>query len=219
MTEGPQSNPVLKDLEEWGYPPRAAVVIRHSERNDSAGWPLSPRGHELAVALGRGFGVYREVRAFHSPALRCEQTAIDISQGAVEAGSVFTDVRPERVLGFSYLLDGDRPGADVNRLPEGFLRNWISGRLDPALVQPLDVKAQQHLALVLRTLSEAADEPRLDVFVTHELNVLMMEEGVLGIRHDELGNPEILDGVTFRLDHGDASARYRNRIRRGGLSR
>lgn len=217
MAEKPEPSPILKDLEEWGNPPRAAVVIRHSERDHSPGWPLTPRGHQLAVALGRRFGTYPGVRLFHSPALRCEQTAIDISKGAVESGTAFTSVSCEKTLGFSYIPDGNRVGSNVNELPAGFMRNWISGQLDPALVKPLEVTAKEHLALVLRTLLEARDRNCLDVLVAHEFNVLILEEGLLEIRHEELEKPEFLDGVTFRVDHGEVSARHRNRIRRVGV--
>lgn len=219
MTGKLEPSPVLKDLEAWHYPVHAAVVIRHAEREPLTGLvpktlPLTPRGHELAVALGGLLGNYRHVRIFHSPALRCEQTAIDISKGAVESGTALTSVRCEKLLGFSYILDRDRVWGHVERLPDGFFRNWLLGRLDPTLVKPVDVTAQEHVALVLRTMSEASDGPRLDVFVTHDLNILVLWEGLLKIRHEELENPEFLDGVTFRLDQGGLLARYRNRIRR-----
>ncbi|HYB79469.1 MAG TPA: histidine phosphatase family protein [Thermoplasmata archaeon] len=210
--------PVIDDLQDWGWPDVAAIVIRHAERlpiphaRDLNYVGLTDSGVIAAEEMGRQLARYAGIRILHSPVARCEQTALALSSGARTAGSTVFEIRSERRLGGSYLIDRDSALRKADTLGTSFIREWFSGRLEPGLMLSLSESLRIHLDLMKERLGSTGLGPRLEVLVTHDWNVSVLREGFLGVRNEDVGWPEYLDGVSFVLRPTGLEARFRQRI-------
>jgi broad specificity phosphatase PhoE len=215
-TDSADGHFVVEDLEAWDWPARAAIVVRHAERlpiSSAIGTshvPLTDSGHIAAKVLGRTLSRYSEIRLSHSPVIRCEQTAEGIAAGAAELGSYIARIRPETVLGGSYILDRDRALVKADELGLGFVRAWFAGELETGLMRSLKDSLQDHIGLVRRDMAMSGPESSLSVYVTHDWNVSVLREGLFKLRNEDVGWPGYLDGVSFRLVASQIEARYRS---------
>lgn len=210
---------IVQDLADWDWPAPAGIMIRHAERDpissvreiDLVG--LTEAGSAAARDLGRRLAHYPELRVFHSPVARCERTGTAIAEGAAEGGSRVLEVSRESLLGGSYTIDRTRAFAKAEELGSQFLRVWFSGDLEPGLMRPFDDSLHEHLSLVRKGLETSTPRKLLIVYVTHDWNVSVVREGLLGIRNEDAGWPEYLDGVSFALRSGQLQCRFRKRVR------
>jgi len=209
---------LVQDLADWGWPTPAAILIRHAERppvtslKEINHLELTEAGRAAARQLGRRLAHYPELRLIHSPILRCEQTATAIASGAAEGGSEISEVRRESVLGGSYAIDRTRALTKADELGSQFVRAWFSGALEPGLMRPLGESLREHVDLVRKGFETNTSGELLTVYVTHDWNVSVLREGLFGIRYEEEGWPEYLDGVSFALFSGQLQCRFRKRV-------
>jgi hypothetical protein len=173
---------------------------------------LTRSGIVASEEMGRQLARYAKLRVWHGPARRCQQTGLALASGARTAGSTVLEVRSEGTLGGSYFIDSDRALGMSNKLGTSFLREWFSGRLEPGLMHPLPESTGVHLDLVRLSLNEHALGPRLEVLVTHDWNISVLREGLLGVRDEDAGRPEFLDGVSFLLGPTGLEARFRDHL-------
>lgn len=211
-------HPNLDDLRDALKSGPAVLLLRHAPRGDISDprtghdVPLTPEGQTLATQLGvRIAKLLREedvVVLAHSPVFRCEQTAIAIHAGLATA------VRPAKVigkrghLGGPYLVDSKPALDEAARLGHRFVREWFDGALPASLVQPRPEAARDQIAHALEAL-DGPDRPRLAVLVSHDWNLMLVREHVFGIRHEEAGWIDFLDGVAIARSSDGASVRYR----------
>lgn len=188
----------------------AAALLRHAARHpivDSTQPTLAeitPAGAEAAEKMGRQLNGYSEVRIFHSPVKRCQQTAEALARGAQAAGLRLGCVRPEPALGVDYILDLVKAGQLTDLHGERFVRLWLQGEIPEGVVEPAPMLARNKLAFLSATLRETGAAPgRLDLHVTHDWNILVLRELTLGLRHEDLGWMSFLDGLALSLQ-GDA---------------
>jgi broad specificity phosphatase PhoE len=182
---------------------RAAIMVRHSERESLTDMreahliPLTPRGEEGARAFGRHLPPGRVVRALHSPISRCAVTAARIVDGyrAVGGDAALAGVLPE--LGGPYVLDLPATIRLSNELRARYPRAWFDGELPPGVAMPRDEASSLTLTGVDKVLRGAAPGTLL-VLVTHDWNVLLVRESVLGLKFEEVGWIDYLDGLLVR---------------------
>lgn len=196
----------------------AAVFLRHAEREpivDSAEPTLAeitPAGAGAAEALGaqiRGFGC---VRLFHSPVKRCRQTAECLARGVSSTGCPVEIVGPEPALGIDYILDLKEAGRLTVLHGNHFVRLWFSGQVAPNVIHAAQRIATRKLAHLMRRLDEpCAQGRRLDLHVSHDWNIIVLRELVLGVRHEEAGWLGFLDGIAFAPVATGLQAVYRDR--------
>jgi hypothetical protein len=211
--------PVIGDLREWGWPEVAAIVIRHAERPSIKTWRevrhvgLTRSGIVACEEMGRQLARYANIRIWHGPVRRCEQTGLVLASGARTAGSTVLEVRSDETLGGSYLIDSDRALTEAGKVGSpSFVRDWFSGRLEPGLMRPVPESTRAHLDLVRAALRQDGLGSRLEVLVTHDWNVMVLREGLLGVRSEDIGWPDFLDGVSFRLRPTGLEARFRDHL-------
>jgi broad specificity phosphatase PhoE len=175
-------------------------MLRHSEREALVDMreahlvPLTPRGEEAARAFGRNLPAGRTVRALHSPISRCAVTAARIVEGYRAAGgdAGLAGILP--VLGGPYVLDLAATVRLSNELRARYPRAWFDGELPPNVAMPRDEASDLTLRVVSGVLDENAPGTIL-VMVTHDWNVLLVRESVLGLRFEEVGWIDYLDGL------------------------
>lgn len=201
-----------------GHP--VAAVLRHAARHaiTDAAHPeravLTDEGHAAAEAFGVALGDFARVRLFFSPVLRCQQTAEGIARGARQAGAAVEIHGPHESLGIGYTRDRDEFGRLFELHGEHFVRLWCGGELPAHVIDPSDRCAGEILAHIRQRLAEVAATPRaLDLHVSHDINIMAVREHVIGLRHEDVGWLNFLDGVAFRWCDDGLRAVYRERHR------
>jgi len=193
----------------------AAVFMRHAPRPPVVDLAVSPwvgitaAGQEAAEAFGAGLAGVVAVRIFHSPILRCAQTAAHIAQGAEAAGVDAKVIGPREELGASYLVDIGEVVRLGNALGRDFVRRWFAGEIGETVIRPPAAVLAEYLRYLTRGLGDGAAADRVDLHVTHDWNVLLLREGTLGLRHEEAGWIDYLDGVVVERLGVDLQVVYR----------
>ncbi len=187
-----------------------AVLLRHAERSsidtveDSFRALLTSAGMTAARLLGGRLAGHRPVRLAHSPVERCRQTAACVAEGVRAAGGEAVLLGDRLELGGPYMLDFRQAMAEV--LAHGarrYVRAWFDG-LPPGAgqVRPFRESAREQVALLGAALDEAGSAG-LWVGVSHDWNLLLVREGYLGVRHEDGGWPDYLEGVAAWRDRAE----------------
>jgi len=213
----------LELLETLGTLPadgRSAAILRHAarfpiiDRTVPTLAEITPEGAVDAENFGRLISGFDRVRLFHSPVKRCRQTAESIACGAQKAGLAVEHLGPEAALGVDYILDLAKAGRLTEQHDEHFVRLWMAGQVAPEVIQSTTQIAEAKLGYLTRKLrAPVIAGRRLDLHVSHDWNILTLRELMLGIRHEEAGWLDYLDGVAFSLNGDRLEAVYRGHRR------
>jgi broad specificity phosphatase PhoE len=175
------------------------AVLRHSARDDITDVrdapfvPLNAYGLEAARALGAALPKGRRLILRHSPIPRCQQTAEEILAGYGSGELQGAD----EGLGIPYVLDLDRLAGLAGHMGQReFAGKWFADELDPGVVQPAE-EAARALATLASDRLRAAQPGELHLLVSHDWNVLLLRERLMGIAHGDVGWLDFLDGVVF----------------------
>lgn len=198
-----------------GHP--TAILVRHAERDAITDLSrheealLTENGHARAAIAGRLLasslaGVVEEVieasrpaddvTLIHSPVPRCKETALGLHKGLLEAGKRARIVGERAELGASYLKDPIGLARSYLKHGKGFVRAWFDGEIDLSFIDSCDVVAQRQL----QALQQSLREHPFVVAVTHDWNIAALKEHALGLRFEDTGWPQFLDGVVVALD-------------------
>jgi len=194
-----------------------SLLIRHAERypivnaTDPTQAELNPAGRTAAEALGARLEGFSRLRLFHSPVKRCRQTAECIAHGAASAGLAVTLVGPQDPLGIDYILDLAEAGRLTAQHGDHFVRLWFSGQISARVIRPAAEIAAEKLAYLTARLDDDAGLGRLDLHISHDWNTIILRELMLGVRHEEAGWLDFLDGVAFEPRPGALRAVCRDR--------
>lgn len=198
------SQKVLDSIHALPGTAHAAAMIRHGERHkltsttDPTAALLTEEGKRAATAMGAGLRHFSHLRLFHSPVERCRQTAQCLAEGARTAGLHVELAGPEHRLGFGYTKDMATACRMYSAMDEAFIAHWFTGQVPEEVIS-----RPEHLAdLTLNHITARLQEPstrgrRLDLHVSHDWNLLVMRELLLGLTHEEAGWLGFLDGLAF----------------------
>ncbi len=184
---------------------RTTALVRHSARefNPDRGDlenPLTDEGRALAQKFGEALPRDVFLRAYASPVERCMETAALSLDGHRSMGGSASRHRELEGLGVFYVLDQRkmfRIIVSAQKDGRDFMREWLDAALDPdTMIAPRQC-AEIMVGLVLEKLRQQAQRegPTLDLCVTHDMNLHLIKDQVLGLRHEEHGQVEFLDGV------------------------
>jgi hypothetical protein len=160
------------------------------------------------------------LRAIHSPVERCAETARGIAQGADAVGVAAIVVGHDPGLGDPFLRDRQRALALAEELGPRFLRHWFEGRVAASVLQEHQEAAAQQLAVWAHHV-ETTEIDSAVILVSHDWNLALVREVVLGIRHEDAW-PHFLEGVVIAVDGDDivvGSCGRTGRVRRATLPR
>ncbi|OPY34279.1 MAG: Histidine phosphatase superfamily (branch 1) [Methanomassiliicoccales archaeon PtaU1.Bin124] len=189
---------------------RAAIIVRHAERPaltsvvDSLGVGLTEKGMADALAFGRSIPFFPVVRVWHSPSLRCIQTAEQIALGMKENGSSVLLFRDDWTLCGPYVKETECL-LMAERLGDRFMREWFEGRMDPRIIDPVPDATKMVLGPILSKLDDAGG---LDIHVSHDWDIMLLRESLLGMKYETEGWLPFLDGMTFFKTGAEAYACY-----------
>ena len=184
----------------------AALFVRHAEREAV----LDLRHHEAARLTAKGHAQAREagallaaastyVRVHHSTVERCGETARGLVEGVVAAGGRAELIAELPALASPFVLDPERLFALAGSAFPTFLRDWFDGKFPVDVVMPRGAAALGQLSAVLEHLNDRA---ALHVFVSHDWNILLVQEEILGQPLEERW-PHFLDGFALAIDGDD----------------
>jgi hypothetical protein len=143
---------------------------------------------------------------------RCAQTAEHIAQGAASIGVAAEVVGPREELGVDYILDLNEAGRLTVVHRDHFVRLWFTDQVPNTVIRAPQGIASRKLEFVTARLREPAPVGRrLDLHVSHDWNVIVLRELLLGVRHEEAGWLTFLDGVAFVGEAEKLRAFYRER--------
>lgn len=184
---------------------RAGLVVRHAERHPVLDLRthedvlLTDNGHAQALAAGKLLaGLARHVRLHHSPVERCAQTARGLVAGAREAGAHAEVVGPLPLLASPFIRDAARAWELVGKMGPRFIREWFDGRLPPDVFEPRTSAAHTQVDVVRGVLEETESDV-LNICVSHDWNIALVREEVLGVRPEQRW-PGFLDGIGVAID-------------------
>ena len=210
---------LLETLRSLPAQSNAAVFLRHAERfpivaaTDPTLAELTPSGHAAAEAFGTRISGFARVRIFHSPVKRCRQTAEGIALGLGATGCPVEIAGPAEALGVDYIVDGAETARLSTEHGAHFIRMWFSGQVGPAVIHAADRIVARKLAYLTERLEQPVyDGRRLDLHVSHDWNILTLRERLCGVRHEEAGWLDFLDGVVFSPAGAGLRAVYGDRV-------
>lgn len=173
-----------------------AIIMRHAQRDaiidirDALMVPLNPEGIKAARKLGTEMQHLGKLSLYHSPVYRCQETAESMVDGLANESSV---VGPMDVLGGPYVKgEWSALAHEISRegmLP--FVRKWFDNKIDSDLMHPLEYVAE----LKINYLREMLSRNISTIHVTHDWNILILREYFFGLKHEDLGNPDFMDGI------------------------
>lgn len=190
-----------------------AILIRHAERYpidvmSNALQPLlTDKGKSDARSLGERLSRYSPVTLYHSPVQRCVETAECIREGIERSNKM------ARIGGYLLELGGPYLTGSwdmvVNCIEElghtMFIRKWFNNELPDAILMPLAQAAELQLNILVDQLRSGAGST---INVTHDWNIMMVREYYFNLRHEEIGDPDYLDGVWAHITDGALHLRY-----------
>jgi len=210
-----QGNELLQTTKTLNAATSTALFLRHAERYELTDYrtsfavELTPNGKQMAERFGNQLPVNKPVRLFHSPLKRCRQTAEGIARGATAAGLAVEFVGEQPILGVGFILDEAKTEKLAMHYGLDFIRAWFSGQIGSDVIKPPRQIAQEYLEYLAARLSEDALPGRLDIHVSHDWNTMVLRELMLGIRHEEAGWLDYLDGLAIQMEHNGLQVFYR----------
>lgn len=178
---------------------RVALLVRHAERGHIADLSrheevlLTPAGHVAAAESGARLAVAcgERIALVHSPVPRCGETAAGLGRGLTDAGKAVDVVGVDDDLGASYLRDKVKLAAAFMRHGKQFVRAWFDGDVDADTIDPCAAVAERQV----RALQRHLNAHPFVVAVSHDWNIAAVREHALGLRFEDVGWPQFLDGV------------------------
>ncbi len=204
---------VLDDIRNFPPDKKAILIIRHAERYtideiENVHLPLlTEKGKRDSFQFGRDLSKIGEVRLFHSPVMRCQETAVEISRGLNESGNEAAVAGHALELGGPFIAgDWKDIAAEIKRHGyREFVRMWFDGKVSEKTIMPLGRSAILTTEFFLRQYN---DSDTFIINVTHDWNLMILREHYFGLRHEDLGLPDFLDGMIFYVTGRKAMLMY-----------
>lgn len=190
-----------------------SFMVRHAERHpigkmiNALEVELTDHGKIEAYTLGQTLARFCPIEIFHSPVPRCKQTAEGIYNGiqSIDTRANVSGYLLE--LGGPYITgDWNSIAAAIEQLGDNkFLRKWFDNELPSSLIMPLPKAAHIQINILVTQLKSSTLS---SVNITHDWNIMILREHYFNLRHEDIGDPDFLDGIYATLSDGKISLRY-----------
>jgi len=206
---GGQTLSIIQNLREQGIR-KMSAIIRHSERNYDKENPfrepfmnLTENGKDASLQFGEQLPLGMLVRAFSSFIGRCIETAYLIDKGYTSKGGKTTINVVEFFLSPFYAKN---PAEILKAFVEGgslgFVRRWLNGEFPSELIANPESSAKKIVGFAKEKLTESLED-HIDIFVSHDWNLYLVKEILLGLKHEDYGKVEYMEGVVLYSQNGD----------------
>ena len=195
---------IINGLKIFPEDSKIILILRHSHRNEpkilekAHKLRLTPQGHAIAKKFGENLPQNRPIRIFHSVIWRCEETAENIHEGFKNIGGKSELKGVLNVLS-SIGINEVHFMEQFKHLPfvKIFYR-WAAGFYDPKEWTPFIEYCQKSAHIILNNV-KTSSENGLNIFVTHDWNLIALRFGMFGLPPDERW-VKFLGGFAFVSD-------------------
>ncbi len=189
-----------------------AIMIRHAERDPITNMSnaldalLTDKGKKDAFDLGQRLTHYSPINLYHSPVPRCQQTAAYILEGFNTTRNSATLTGSIMELGGPYITGN---WADITQTikkygQSKFVRMWFNNEITPDIIMPLHVAAKIQLKIIAGQLQSGISA----INITHDWNIMIVREYYFNLRHEDIGEPDFLDGFCAYIIQDDLHIHY-----------
>lgn len=186
--------------------------MRHSERYYDLDNPvrepfmnLTETGKDLSFKFGEQLPGGMVVRVFSSFIGRCIETAYLIDKGYTSTGGKTRSNTVELLLSPFYAKN---PAQILKMFLESgsshFIRAWLDGDYSSEVIDHPKDSAQKMIGFARTALAEPL-EAHIDILITHDWNLYLVKEVFLGLRHEDAGKIEYLEGVILYAQGSDVN--------------
>jgi len=177
---------LLQGFKEFSDNSNLILFLRHSHREsitnveEMANLGLTEQGKEVAKILGRNLPKDRTIRLYYSAIPRCKETAKNILKGFKESGGKGKLKGPLKHL---YQVDGDVEyivEQIFSNPDEQLINRWAAGHFPPDKIQPMNIYSHEAAKIVFNLVKDAPSN-NIDIFVTHDLQVMALRFSWFGL--------------------------------------
>ncbi|PKL38960.1 MAG: hypothetical protein CVV44_08815 [Spirochaetae bacterium HGW-Spirochaetae-1] len=194
----------------------ASIIIRHAERFsidnmvNALDIRLTEKGHNDSRLLGKELSKLGPATIHHSPVPRCQETALGIQDGILEAGGTVQFGGFLMEMGGPYVLGDWMELVEETRKhgSDPFVRKWFNGELMEGLMMPVKEAAFLTINVLVKQLRE---DKGSFINISHDWNIMILREFFFDIKHEEAGLPDYLDGMAAYIDNGRLRLLYHDR--------
>jgi broad specificity phosphatase PhoE len=179
---------------------RQNLIIRHSIREqitdpkDSQRQELTEEGILLAQQFGKKIALYSDkFSLFHSPVIRCEQTAIEISKGINSCSKNVYKIEPMELLKGFFFINLDYCSELIKQ--QIFLREWFAGEISSDYIIPIKNAANEMLNEIISQQYNDVTK----IFITHDFNIFSLRS-LYSKTFEDIEYPDYLDGLIISND-------------------
>ncbi|KKN60639.1 hypothetical protein LCGC14_0529890 [marine sediment metagenome] len=199
-----EARQIVAGLKKFPDNSKIILILRHSHRNEPKALEggqklrLTPQGHAIAKKFGENLPSSRPIRILHSIIWRCEETAQDIQEGFNNIGGVSELKGVLTSLVDIGITDREFYFKTFNNTPvlDSFYR-WVVGYYNPIYWKPF-IEYCQSTAHIFLDQVKTSPENGLNIFVTHDFNVLALRFGWFTIKPDKW--VKFLGGFAFTIE-------------------
>ncbi len=185
-----------------------SVVIRHSARyydydrlEMEPFMVLTEEGKELSFDLGKTLPPGMTARLYSSAFGRCIETAYLIDKGYVSRGGQTVNNQVEELLSPYYVKNPFELAGIMGSKPDDFIRYWFDGNISEEIIGDPKEIAREILSFPVDKVN-GSTENQVNIGVTHDWNMYLIKEYCMGLRHEEVGNVDYLEGVVVYRENG-----------------
>jgi broad specificity phosphatase PhoE len=210
-----QARQIIDGIKAFPENSKIILILRHSHRNEISTLEkghkerLTPQGHAIAKQFGENLPNNRSIKLYHSIIWRCEETAEAIHEGFKSIGGTSElkgKLDPLSTIG---ITDKDFFLNVFNNVSAlDVLYRWAVGFYNPNVWRSF-IEYCKWTAQIILDQVKNSPENGLDIFITHDFNVLTLRFGWFGLPPKKWVN--FLGGFAFMsegdqilvLDNGD----------------
>ncbi len=194
---------VIDDLHKTGIN-KFSIIMRHSARHYDDDFqkepfmPLTEEGRNFAYQLGKELPADLSARFFSSFIGRCIETAYLIDKGYTNNKKVITanNIVSEKIAPF-YIVDFQKlTGIILEQETSVFIRNWIDGKIPESVLMNAKKASSSMFTFMLEKFKEMSKNS-IDIFVSHDWNMFLLKEFGTGLKHEDFGKIEYLEGLVL----------------------
>ena len=198
-----EARQIIDGLKEFPDNSKIILFLRHSHRDEPTTLEgaqklrLTAQGHAIAKKFGENLPRSRPITIFHSIIWRCEETASNIHEGFKSIGGV-SEVKGElKPLQDTGIKDRQFFLNEFTTVPffDIFYR-WVAGFYNPIVWSPFIEYCQSTAHIILDQVKNSP-ENGLNIFVSHDMNVMALRFGWFGLRPEQW--VKFLGGFAFTI--------------------
>jgi len=175
------------------------LIIRHSIREhitdaqDSQRQELTKEGVVLAQQLGKQLALYSDgFSLFHSPILRCKQTAVEIGNGILSCSKNVNKIEQMDLLVGFFVINWDYCAKLMNQ--QCFLNKWFADEISTEYIMPIKDAANTMLNNIINQQNNLTN-----IYVTHDFNIFSLR-ALHSKAFEDVEYPDYLDGLIISND-------------------